>query len=68
MNLAQYLEDTACNYPDKSAVRYDGQSISFDDLNLNCNRLANGLRDLGLAAGDHCMVRLPDSIQVITIY
>ena len=30
--------------------------------------MANGLTDLGLAAGDHCMVMLPNSIQVITIY
>ena len=68
MNLAQYLEDTARNYPDKPAVRYEGQSITFAELNTNCNRLANGLKDLGLAAGDHCMVMLPNSIQVITIY
>ncbi|MGD9288998.1 MAG: AMP-binding protein, partial [Desulfobacterales bacterium] len=68
MNLAQYLENTARNYPDKTVVRYEGQSITFDELNTNCNRLANGLKKLGLAAGDHCMVMLPNSIEVITIY
>lgn len=68
MNLAQYLEDTARKYPDKPAVRYEGQSITFQDLNTRCNQLANGLKDLGLAAGDHCMVMMPNSIQVITIY
>jgi long-chain acyl-CoA synthetase len=68
MNLAQYLEDTARKHPDKPAVRYEGQSITFHELNTRCNQLANGLRDLGLAAGDHCMVMLPNSIQVITIY
>ena len=68
MNLAQYLEDTSRKYPDKPAVRYEGQSITFQELNTRCNQLANGLKDLGLAAGDHCMVMLPNSIQVITIY
>jgi len=68
MNLARYLEDTARNHPDKQAVRYEGKSITFHELNTGCNQLANGLRDLGLAAGDHCMVMLPNSIQVITIY
>ena len=68
MNLAQYLEDTARKHPDKPAVRCEGQSITFDELNTRCNQLANGLKDLGLAAGDHCMVMLPNSIQVITIY
>ena len=68
MNLAQYLENSARNYPDKTVVRYGRQSITFDELNTNCNRLANGLKELGLAAGDHCMVMLPNSIEVITIY
>lgn len=68
MNLAQYLEDTARKHPDKPAVRYEGQSISFHELNAACNRLANGLRDLGLNAGDHCIVMLPNSIQVVIIY
>ncbi len=68
MNLAHYLEDTARNHPDKPAIRCEGQSITFHELNTGCNQLANGLKDLGLAAGDHCMVMLPNSIQVITIY
>ena len=68
MNLAQYLENTARNHPDKPSVRYEGQSITFQELNTRCNRLANGLTDLGLAAGDHCMVMLPNCIEVITIY
>ncbi len=68
MNLAQYLQDTAREHPDKPAVRYEGQSITFHELNTRCNQLANGLKDLGLAAGDHCMVMMPNSIQVITIY
>ena len=68
MNLAQYLVDTASKHPDKPAVRCEGQSITFHELNTRCNQLANGLKDLGLTAGDHCMVMLPNSIQVITIY
>ncbi len=68
MNLAQYLENSARNYPDKPAIRFEGQSITYHELNTGCNRLANGLKDLGLTAGDHCMVMLPNSLQVITIY
>ena len=68
MNLAQYLEDTSRKHPDKPAVRYEGQSITYQDLNTRCNQLANGLTDLGLTAGDHCMVMMPNSIQVIIIY
>ena len=68
MNLAQYLEDTARKHPAKPAIRYEGQTITFDELNIRCNQLANGLKRLGLAPGDHCMVMLPNSLQVIIIY
>ena len=68
MNLAQYLVDTARNHPDRVAVRHEGQSITYRDLNIRCNQLANGLKKSGLTAGDHCMVMMPNSIQVIIIY
>ena len=68
MNLAKYLEDTARKYPDKVAVRFEGQSITFQELNIRCNQLANGFKELGLVAGDHCMVMMPNSIQVFIIY
>jgi len=68
MNLAQYLEDTARKHPDRVAVRHEGQAITYQDLNTRCNQLANGLKDSGLTAGDHCMVMMPNSIQVIIIY
>jgi long-chain acyl-CoA synthetase len=68
MNLAKYLEDTARKLPDRIAVRHEDQSISYQELNTRCNRLANGLKDSGLTAGDHCMVMMPNNIEVITIY
>lgn len=68
MNLAQYLEDTARSHPAKPAVRYEGRSITFHELNTRCKQLANGLSELGLSAGDHCMVMMPNSIEVIIIY
>ena len=68
MNLANYLENTARKYPDKTAVRHEGKSIDYEGLNSRCDQLANGLKKLGVAAGDRCMVMMPNSIQVIIIY
>ena len=68
MNLAQYLENSAREYPDKPAVRHEGQILTYAELNMRCNRLANGLKDLGLAAGDRCMVMMPNSLHIITVY
>jgi long-chain acyl-CoA synthetase len=68
MNLAQYLENSARNYPDKIAVRFEGQGITFQELDISCNHMAQGLSDVGLGPGDRCVVMMPNSIQSITVY
>jgi long-chain acyl-CoA synthetase len=68
MNLAQYLENSARNYPDKVAIRFEGETITFQALNSACNRMAKGLSEAGLAPGDRCLVMMPNSIQQITVY
>jgi len=68
MNLAEYLENSARNYPDKIALRFEGQQVTFQELDIACNRLAQGLSDLELAPGDRCLVMMPNSIQQITVY
>jgi long-chain acyl-CoA synthetase len=68
MNLAQYLENSARNYPDKIALRFEGQQVTFQELDIACNRLAHGLSDLGLVPGDRCVVMMPNSIHQVTVY
>jgi acyl-CoA synthetase (AMP-forming)/AMP-acid ligase II len=51
MNLAHYLETSAKNFPGKAAVRHEGEIITYADLNAECDSLAAGLQNLGLAAG-----------------
>ena len=68
MNLSQFLEDSARNYPDKIALRFEGQQVTFQELDIACNRLAQGLSDLGLGPGDRCLVMMPNGIHQITVY
>jgi len=68
MNLAQFIENSASKYPDKIAVQFEGEEVTFKELNAKCNCLANGLRDLGLGAGDRCMVMMPNSVKSILVY
>ncbi len=68
MNLATYLENSAQNHPDKVAVRFQGHQVTFGWLDEQCIRLANGLKAMGLSAGDHCVVMMPNSIQIIIVY
>ncbi len=68
MNLAEYLLHSAERFPEKTAVRHEGDRITFRDLNRNCSRLARGLGDLGLSQGDRCIVMMPNSIHSLTVY
>jgi long-chain acyl-CoA synthetase len=68
MNLAHYLENSARLYPDKPALRFEGQQVTFQELDIACNRLAHGLCELGLAPGDLGLVMMPNSIHQITVY
>ena len=68
MNIATFLENSARRDPDKTAVRHNGQEITFGQLDRACNRLANGLANQGLAPGDRCVLMMPNSISYITAY
>jgi long-chain acyl-CoA synthetase len=68
MNLAHYLENSARLYPDKTALRFEGQQVTFQELDIACNCLAHGLGELGLAPGDCCVVMMPNSIHQVTVY
>lgn len=44
---------------DRTAIRFDGARLSYHDLHSAVNRLGNGLRTLGLEAGERYLIRLP---------
>lgn len=51
MLTGDMLRRSAERFPKKPAILWQGTSLSYRDLNLAANRLANGLIDLGLAKG-----------------
>jgi long-chain acyl-CoA synthetase len=42
------------------ALRFENREISFREVETNVNRVANGLRSLGLAKGDRVAIMLPN--------
>ena len=60
MNIAQYLEQHAANTPDQIAIRFEGRSITYGQLNRDANRLASGLRKAGVAEADRVALYLPN--------
>jgi long-chain acyl-CoA synthetase len=60
MNLGQLLEARTKEHPKRAALIHEGKSITFDELNKNANRLANGLKGLGIERGDRVAIMLPN--------
>ncbi len=60
MNLAQYLERHAAASPDHPAIRFEGRTTSYRDLDRASGRLATALRAAGIAKGDRVAIYLPN--------
>jgi acyl-CoA synthetase (AMP-forming)/AMP-acid ligase II len=53
MNIGTLLTKSAKAFPEKPAVAYGQKKLTYSQLNSRVNRLANGLRDLGVKQGDN---------------
>ncbi|MCL5966937.1 MAG: acyl-CoA synthetase [Deltaproteobacteria bacterium] len=54
------LDRTAEKYGDKVAVYFEDQKITYKQLQASVNRVANGLKKLGVEEGDRVMMRMPN--------
>jgi long-chain acyl-CoA synthetase len=59
-SLGQILEEKAKQFKKKTALFFGGKEISYDQLNENVNKLANGLKSLGIVKGDRVAIMLPN--------
>ena len=62
LNLASILEDSARNYPIKTALIYGEQKYTFAQINGAANQIANALVEIGIGKGDNValsMLNLP---------
>ena len=61
--LHDVMRATASRHPDRRAITFKDQSITFAAFDRESNRLANGLAALGLASGDRVALYLPNCPQ-----
>ena len=54
------LDNTAAKHGDKVAVYFDDQRITYKQLQASVNRVANGLKKLGVEEGDRVFLRMPN--------
>lgn len=54
------LDETAKVHGDRVAIYFDDQRITYKQLQATVNRVANGLKKLGVEEGDRVMLRMPN--------
>lgn len=68
MNIGEGLSLNATNYPNKTALLFEGKRTTYAELNRRVNRLANTLTGLGVVKGDKVAVLLhnrPEYMEIV---
>jgi acyl-CoA synthetase (AMP-forming)/AMP-acid ligase II len=66
--LSDMVAEQAAGQPDAEAVVFEQTRLSYGRLNERVNRLANGLRSLGLRPGSHVALVLENCHQYLELY
>jgi long-chain acyl-CoA synthetase len=60
MNVAEHLERATRHFPDRVAIAFEGQHITYSDLDERVNALAHALVRMGVSSGDRVALFLPN--------
>jgi len=63
--IGAMLEHTAREHPENMAIVFKDEALAYNKLNEAVNRLANGLKNLGVKKGDRVMVQLTNGPEII---
>ena len=66
--LFQFLDDSAQEFPDRTALIFYGQEISYRNLKSLTDKFAKVLQDLGVKRGDRVALLLPNSPAFVIAY
>jgi long-chain acyl-CoA synthetase len=60
LNLASVLEHSARLTPERVAVTFGNEHVTYAELNARANQIAAGLHAIGIRAGDHVALSCPN--------
>ena len=68
MRTSDFLTIAAAIVPDRPAVIFDGEAVTFEDLQARVNRLANAIAERGVGAGDRVAIMQVNGLLGIELY
>ncbi len=63
--IQQLFEEQAARTPDKTAIVFEGQSLSYRELNQKSNQLARKLREIGVKRESTVAIMVESSIEML---
>ncbi len=66
--IGDLARDAAARYGDKAALVFGGRTLSFAEIDSLSSKLASGLREIGVAAGDRVTLYAQNSVEWIVSY
>ena len=67
MNFGCIFDDSVKIWPDKETLIYGSHRITYSQLETRTNRVANGLRAIGIGPGDHVAVLVKNDHRFVEV-
>ena len=68
MNLVKLLENSTEKHPDRVALRFEGASYTYAEIDKQAARTAAGLKAAGLKQGDRCILMMQSCPEFLFCY
>jgi len=68
MQVNHFLENAARKYPDKKAIWYEDQWMTYAEIDVLSNKVANYLREVGICRGDRVAILYENSFNYVIAY
>jgi malonyl-CoA/methylmalonyl-CoA synthetase len=65
MSIAEAFGETFRKFPEKVSIEFNDKKVTFNEIHVATNRIANSLRDLGIRKGDRIAQYVPNSLELV---
>ena len=65
MGIASLFKQTAQRLPDKVAIEFEDQRVTFKEIDLQANKVANAFQSIGIVKGDRIAQFMPNSLELV---
>ncbi len=68
MNIPELLKERAEELPNKTFLYFGDEKITYENFNLNVNRMANAFKNLGVKKGEMFAIMLPNIPEFLYVW